>query len=477
MGREKDRRVKGNLQPAASSRAAELLPTSFGSFGSGDSFGAPAFGAMAEWEMAGLDGEIKVLFKRLSKRDAVTKIRALEELATHVTEADIEQVKAIVPAWVKAYNRLSVDTDRKVRELSQLVLLRILHQNKKQLAPHLRDVIGSWLCANYDPNKEVAKLAAEAFEVAFPNKRNDVLAFCQSEILSYVNENVINQTAETMSDSRYTTPEDMLAKYGRVVAGSIYILAELIEHLATTEKTKSTSQYDAILDSAKFWLLSRAELPQIRRAMYFLINTASRHAHDILQSGQRQSMVSHAFLESAFTDGEGSTQRDLREALLFYTKAFPTSWILATNKKPIAPKFLKFLRTGAHGYMNISYPYLLPLIMSLPKELLGDDTFVKDFLGSLWAGCESTSMSKPNGPILLNAYYECVLGILSHSELRPSSALTEHITKVDALRPLHFYLLGGDSAASNGKVSANDLVTLSTEHLGKMLRSSQLSRK
>jgi len=36
---------------------------------------------------------------------------------------------------------------------------------KKGIAPHLKSLMGNWLCCMFDPNKEVSRLANDAFEV------------------------------------------------------------------------------------------------------------------------------------------------------------------------------------------------------------------------------------------------------------------------------------------------------------------------
>lgn len=72
---------------------------------------------------------------------------------------------------------------------------------KKQFAPYLKQVIGSWLCCQFDIYKEVSSIAVESFWNAFPEgKRVDVLVFCQSEVLAFITENVLNQTPETLSE-------------------------------------------------------------------------------------------------------------------------------------------------------------------------------------------------------------------------------------------------------------------------------------
>jgi E3 ubiquitin-protein ligase listerin len=98
----------------------------------------------------------------------------------------------------------------------------------KQLAPILKDIIGTWLIAFFDPSKEVSRLANGSFQTAFPNKMSNVLQFTQIELVSFLSNNLLHQSAESMSDVRYTTPEDRMDKYTRVVSGSFDVMGLLL---------------------------------------------------------------------------------------------------------------------------------------------------------------------------------------------------------------------------------------------------------
>ena len=68
----------------------------------------------------------------------------------------------------KIFNKLSSDPDRKVREAICQTHLTLVLKVKKHLAPHLKFIMPNWLSCVYDPNKDVARLATEAFEALFP---------------------------------------------------------------------------------------------------------------------------------------------------------------------------------------------------------------------------------------------------------------------------------------------------------------------
>lgn len=102
MGKEKGQRIKGNMAPAASSKAAELLRTnqqqSFG-FGSSSSIAsASGFGAFVE-EYSSLDPLLQVPLKKLSKRDSITKAKALDEILG-ILKGDLSLVDSLISVWV-----------------------------------------------------------------------------------------------------------------------------------------------------------------------------------------------------------------------------------------------------------------------------------------------------------------------------------------------------------------------------------------
>ncbi|PKY28431.1 hypothetical protein RhiirB3_473928 [Rhizophagus irregularis] len=213
-------RVKENAQPASSSRAAEIIATSgqapiqnlggFAQFLGGTAFSSTSTLATSDIDSAVSNAiQLALVLKRLSKRDPITKLKALEEFESYL--------KKILPVWIISL---------------------------------------------FDQNKDVARVANESFQAAFPpEKRVDVLVFGREEILSYITDIILYKTSETLSDPRFTSKEDMVSKYLKVVASSYYSLAHIISQLKEDELGKSAQQYDNLFDHSKFWAnLSNAKI-------------------------------------------------------------------------------------------------------------------------------------------------------------------------------------------------------------------------
>ncbi|CAJ0834646.1 6412_t:CDS:10, partial [Entrophospora sp. SA101] len=393
MGRPKNQpRIKGNVQPASSSRAAEVIAakgnqTSVSNLGGFSQFiGASAFTNVNSAELnsdnvndVNLDSELVIILKRLSKRDSTTKLKALDDLESYLKnkiEKD-DVFVSIMDAW--------------------------------KLAPVLKEIIGVWIISMFDQSKDVARIANESFEAAFsPEKRIEVLIFCQSEIINFIKEIIIYKTPETLSDPRFTSKEDMNSKYARVLASSYYVLANLIEKLNEETLSKAICQYEDLFDNTKTWSNLSNDNSIVRKSCYNLIKTLVNKWPKQVEN--RLEMLSTTFLMKAFNEKEINTHSDLWDSLLVFTKKFPQSWIIASQKKPILPKFYNFLRSATYGSINISYPSILALIGNLPHELIDNDAkFYDDFLINFWKGLTNSSIDKANSAVFLKAYCECLV--------------------------------------------------------------------
>lgn len=105
MGREGKQLGKGKT-PAASSKAAEFLATSasslsFGGFGTGfpsTSTTPSGFGIVDEF--ASVDPELRILLKKISKRDSTTKSKALDEILV-LLKTNVTKIESFVAVWVR----------------------------------------------------------------------------------------------------------------------------------------------------------------------------------------------------------------------------------------------------------------------------------------------------------------------------------------------------------------------------------------
>ena len=80
----------------------------------------------------------------------------------------------------------------------------LLPRAGKQLVPYLKDLVGVWLCAQYDTHRDVAALARLSFERFLPaEKRKKLLQVpaMRTELLAFISAALLNTTAESMKDA------------------------------------------------------------------------------------------------------------------------------------------------------------------------------------------------------------------------------------------------------------------------------------
>jgi hypothetical protein len=205
----------GKRQAAASSKAADMLATGFNGFQQG-------FQTMsvAGDEYACLDPALRLVLKKISKRDSVTKQKAIDELNSLLT-GNKDFIQQIIPSWESLFNKLALDVDRKVREATLNCHSRIVQSSSKQIAPILKKIIGTWIICRFDQSKEIINLATSSFEKCFPQKQAQVLVFCQDELIGFFRNNLLEQSPETMSDPRFSSKEEISDKYDRVISGCL----------------------------------------------------------------------------------------------------------------------------------------------------------------------------------------------------------------------------------------------------------------
>ena len=146
----------------------------------------------------GFDADLSVVSKKLLKKDSTTKLKAFNELIEIVNRADKQSFIAdFLPYFVYVYLRLSLDNDRKLRELLNNALYIIIvttekvDGGKKALGPYMKAIIGHLWMNVSDSCGEVARAALKVFNRAVPNdKRNQRLVTLSPFILKYVARNL-----------------------------------------------------------------------------------------------------------------------------------------------------------------------------------------------------------------------------------------------------------------------------------------------
>ena len=155
---KRGQRTKGNVKPASSDKAAAALLAT-GAF-------ATVYGEHeTEADVSGaVDSELRVVLKKMSKRDACTKQKALAEWASFVDHKSSETLTAALPEFLRAYSKLSTDNNRLVREGAQRALEVTAAKVGRNLALHMKLLMPHWLLAMNDVCDQVSTGA----QVMFP---------------------------------------------------------------------------------------------------------------------------------------------------------------------------------------------------------------------------------------------------------------------------------------------------------------------
>ena len=100
-----------------------------------------------------------MVFKRVQKKDPVTKCKAFRELDDYLDKVErySEEHYSITTIFLYHYCRIQVnETDKKVREAAQTSLSKFIEKGTKTLASHMSKVFPIWFCSFFDSSPEVA---------------------------------------------------------------------------------------------------------------------------------------------------------------------------------------------------------------------------------------------------------------------------------------------------------------------------------
>ncbi|XP_053420907.1 E3 ubiquitin-protein ligase listerin [Nycticebus coucang] len=423
MGGKNKQRTKGNLRPSNSGRAAELLAKEQGTVPGFIGFGTsqsdlgyvPAIQGAEEIDSL-VDSDFRMVLRKLSKKDVTTKLKAMQEFGTMCTERDTEVVKGVLPYWPRIFCKISLDHDRRVREATQQAFEKLILKVKKQLAPYLKSLMGYWLMAQCDTYTPAAFAAKDAFEAAFPpSKQPEAIAFCKDEITSVLQDHLIKETPDTLSDPQTVPEEEREAKFYRVVTCSLLALKKLICLLPDNELDSLEEKFKSLLSQNKFWKYGKHSVPQIRSAYFELVSALCQRIPQLMK--EEASKVSPSVLLS-IDDSDPVVCPALWEAVLYTLTTVEDCWLHVNAKKSVFPKLSAVVREGGRGLATVIYPYLLPFISKLPQSITDPKLdFFKNFLTSLVAGLstERTKTSFSESSAVISAFFECLRFIMQQN--------------------------------------------------------------
>lgn len=147
-----------------------------------------------------IEENFKLVLKKLTKKDPVTKHKGLLELVDLVAQAEVDVLKPVLPFWPKYYTSLSADLDHRVREGAQQAHAAITGKVGKHIAPYLKVLAGSWIASLFDSHAVAATYANNSFEKSFSTseKQKNMLLFCENDLLEFFTNNLTVQTPSTV---------------------------------------------------------------------------------------------------------------------------------------------------------------------------------------------------------------------------------------------------------------------------------------
>lgn len=180
----------------------------------------------------GLDTEALQIFKRLQKKDIVTKVKAFADLEKFIyDQEDQEDIAQILTFFLYHFCRvIQNDLDRQVREAAHKAFAVFIKKYKKLLEPHLKNILPLWLASFYDPAHDVAIIARKNFENFLPQqKRGKAFSYGSKSLLKFAADQ-LKMGEDNVSESSVELTKKMKEElFDRLAAGAFLALTESFE--------------------------------------------------------------------------------------------------------------------------------------------------------------------------------------------------------------------------------------------------------
>uniref|UniRef100_H3CX74 E3 ubiquitin-protein ligase listerin n=1 Tax=Tetraodon nigroviridis TaxID=99883 RepID=H3CX74_TETNG len=417
MGGKNKQRTKGNVRPSSSSRAAEALSRESGVIPGFVGFDAtanldlsyvPAVAGVDEIDNL-VDAEFRLVLRKMSKRDVTTRLKAVQDFASMCQERDSEVVKGVLPYWSRIYCKISVDHDRRIREATQQAFEQLVLKVGRSLAPFLKSLMGHWILSQCDPYTPSASAACQAFQAAFSaSKQPEALNFCKDEILNVIQDILLKETADTLSDTQNVTAEEKEAKYVRMLTCSLLGVKRLLSLVQPTDTAALEQKLSDLVKSGKFWKYSKHKTAQVRGAFFQLVCALCEFTPGLVVS--QAAPLCPAVLLS-IDDTDPAVLPSVWEAVLHVVSTVPDCWTHVNAKKGFLPKLWALLKEGGKGMAKALHPNLMPLLSKLPQEITSPSldfysTFFTSFIQGLPS--ERAASSPSESAVIVTSVVECL---------------------------------------------------------------------
>lgn len=491
MGRQKGDGARAKARPSSSSLAASLLPSGsaatagFGGYLGSSRLDSPlggGGGSGGDDAGFGIDGELGQQLRRLGRKDPITKLKALGSLSVLLKEKSKEDIIPVMPQWAFEYKRLLLDYNREVRRATHETMSVLVVSIGRDLALHLKSLMGPWWFSQFDPVFEVSQSSKRSFQAAFPSKekRLDALALCATEMCIYLEEN-LKLTAQGLSD-KAAALDEVEQMHQQVISSSLLALATLLdvfislqserpgfENITTEPKHGSKARSTAMVYAEKlfsyhkcFLDFLKSDSAAIRSATYAVLRSYMKNVPHVFNEGNLKTLA--APILGAFQEKDPSCHALMWDVVLIFSKRFPDCWTFLNAQKIVLNRLGHFLRSGCFGSQQISYPALLVFLETVPHNVVRAEQFFLDLFHNLWAGRKPSVSSIEDRIAFFRAFKECFLWAIQNASRFSDEVSSVHCCQSALVENILVKLLWEDFLlVFSPKVQSGTLTGISTE--------------
>lgn len=229
-----------------------------------------------------IPADFRLILRKMGKRDSTTKIKALQEFSELCEQTSVEILKTILPFWPRIFSRLAVDGDRRVRENLHKSHSQFSIKLGRNLAPVLKEIMGTWFTSQCDTYAPAASLATHSLHSCFPgNKLLDAISFCHNEIMDYISDSLFKP--DNLSDEqKERITIGGIAGYSLLLQQMKSILIESEKFLGRHVELWKNAKIYKVVEKSNSLIIKQGYfgmiyslvfyLPHVAKGMKFLIN-------------------------------------------------------------------------------------------------------------------------------------------------------------------------------------------------------------
>lgn len=414
---KKPQRTKGNVKAASSYKAAEVLSE----YGLSSSAGFVGFGDGQD-SSEDLHSDFRILFRKLSKKDAITKSKALKDLVVSIGQHEENEVLKAWASWPKLYAKLALDEDVTVRTEAHKSMGAFALKLNKLITSRFKELMPYWTIGQCDSYNAVNMAARNSFFTTFPSleTRKQAFAFCKLEMIkeyASILQN-IEKYKSLIDNNNPDTKDAWPATESRIFVCTLKSISKLLNELKeeNIESIRDLLKSSFLENNLKFWHLAKSRADEVvKNWLQLLFTMISKLPEEMENYTTNFAPILLNLMEKRAHLNFSGCKEALNCILLVLDKFPDHFWKSVNFQKAFLPKVLSILKKIGDPKSGFDFygPYLLPLLAKMMEnEMAGCkvdlalrfiDTFHDSIVNS--AGAETKSDLNES---TFGTYLDCV---------------------------------------------------------------------